>query len=313
MLKVDRISRRYGSRLALKELSFEAGPGEIIALMGRNGAGKSTLMNILTGYLAPSEGQAFIGGHDVQASPLEARRFVGYLPETPPLYPDLTVREYLTYCARLKGVEKKAIRAEVERVIGRTGLTEYANRLSRALSKGYRQRLGMAQALLGSPALLILDEPGSGLDPLQMVQMRELILDAAKESTILLSSHILSEVTNVCTRAIVIEAGEKRYDGPMSTLLQGENALRVVYQGGENVSEALRAIPGVTAVRVLPEGESALEVCAETGADIRRAVSGCVSDCGAALLELTPLRGGLENAFLRLLDADPLPGKEADA
>jgi len=313
MLTVDHISRRYGSRLALRDLSFSAGEHEIIALMGRNGAGKSTLMNILTGYLAPSAGQAFIGGHDVQQEPLQARRLVGYLPETPPLYPDLTVREYLTYCAQLKGIDKKVIKAEVERVIDRTGLAEYRSRLSRALSKGYRQRLGMAQALLGSPALLILDEPGSGLDPLQMVQMRELILDAAKDSTILLSSHILSEVTNVCTRAIVIDAGEKRYDGPMSTLLQGENALRVVFTGGENVADALRALPGVTAVRALPDTEEALEVCGELGADLRLAVSQCVTSCGASLLELSPQRSGLENAFLRLLDAESPVEKEADA
>ena len=302
MLKVERLSRRYGSRLALRDLSFQAGEHEIIALMGRNGAGKSTLMNILTGYLAPSAGQAFIGGYDVQQEPLAARRLVGYLPETPPLYPDLTVREYLTYCAKLKGVEKKRIKAEVENVILRTGLTEYRNRLSRALSKGYRQRLGMAQALLGRPALLILDEPGSGLDPLQMVQMRKLILEAARDCTVLLSSHILSEVTNVCNRAIVIEGGALRYDGPMAALLQGTNALRVVYAGGEDVAGKLGTLPGVTAVRHLEGSESALEVCAEAGADLRQAVSQCVNGCGAVLLELTPQRSGLENAFLRLLN-----------
>lgn len=302
MLKVEHLSRRYGSRLALRDLSFSAGPREIIALMGRNGAGKSTLMNILTGYLAPSEGQAFIGGYDVQEAPLSARRLVGYLPETPPLYPDLTVREYLNYCARLKGMAPREIRTEVDRVILRTGLTEYRGRLCRALSKGYRQRLGLAQALLGSPTLLILDEPGSGLDPLQMVQMRELILDAARECTVLLSSHILSEVTSICTRAIVLETGMLRYDGPMSTLLQGENGLRVVFGGGENVLEALRNIPRVTAVRGVAEAENAAEVYGETGVDLRLSVSRCVTGCGADILELTPLQGGLENAFLRLLD-----------
>ena len=307
MLKVDRISRRYGSRLALTELSFQAGEHEIIALMGRNGAGKSTLMNILTGYLAPSEGQAFIGGHDVQSEPLAARRLVGYLPETPPLYPDMTVREYLIYCAQLKGIAAKAIKAEVSQVIERTGLKEYTNRLSRALSKGYRQRLGMAQALLGSPALLVLDEPGSGLDPLQMVQMRELIVSAAKDCTVLLSSHILSEVTNVCTRALVLEAGQLRYDGPMSTLLEGENALRVVYQGGESIPDMLRTLPGVRKVHELPEEAGALELLGEPGIDLRRAVSQCITDNGGMLLELSPQRGGLESAFLRLLD----DGKEA--
>ncbi len=301
MLKVDRISRRYGSRLALKEVSFEAGPHEIIALMGRNGAGKSTLMNILTGYLAPSAGQAQVGGYDVQQAPLKARSLTGYLPETPPLYPDLTVREYLAYCAQLKGMKGKAIRQEVERTIDRTGLREYASRLSRALSKGYRQRLGMAQALLGSPALLILDEPGSGLDPLQMVQMRELILDAAKGCTVLLSSHILSEVTNVCTRALVIDAGEIRYDGPMGALLSGGNVLHAVHTGGAAVAQAIAALPGVAAVRPIPGEACTLEITGEGDADLRLAVSRCIRDAGAELLELTPLRGGLENAFLRLL------------
>lgn len=302
MLQIDHLSRRYGSRLALRDLSFRAGKNEIIALMGRNGAGKSTLMNILTGYLAPSDGRALIGGFDVQTDFLSARKLVGYLPENPPLYPDLTVTEYLHYCAQLKGLPQKTIKAEVDRVIERTGLMEYRRRLSRALSKGYRQRLGMAQALLGSPALLILDEPGSGLDPLQMVQMRELILDAAKDCTVLLSSHILSEVTNVCTRAIVIEAGEKRYDGPMAALLQGENALRVVFSGGDLVAESLRNLPGVTSVRPVPENENTVEVCHEAGLDLRLDVSQCISGCGAFILEMTPMQGGLENAFLRLLD-----------
>lgn len=304
MLKVEHLSRRYGSRSALRDLSFTAGEHEIIALMGRNGAGKSTLMNILTGYLAPSEGQVLIGGHNVQSDPLSARRLVGYLPETPPLYPDLTVREYLTYCAQLKGIDKKRIRNEVECVIERAGLKEYRNRLSRALSKGYRQRLGMAQALLASPALLILDEPGSGLDPLQMVQMREMILDAARDCTVLLSSHILSEVTNVCTRAIVIDAGELRYDGPMSMLLQGENVLRVAFSGGENVRETLQSIRGVTLVREISGQENAVEVCCEMGADLRGDVSRTIIGCGADILELTPMQGGLENAFLRLLDGE---------
>ena len=304
MLQIEHLSRRYGSRPALKNLSFSAGEHEIIALMGRNGAGKSTLMNILTGYLAPSEGKVSIGGYDVQSCAIAARKLVGYLPETPPLYPDLTVREYLTYCAQLKGVDKKQLRQEVDRVINRAGLNEYRNRLSRALSKGYRQRLGMAQALLGSPALLILDEPGSGLDPLQMVQMREMILDAAKECTVLLSSHILSEVTNICTRAIVIDAGELRYDGPMSVLLQGENVLRVVFEGGAYVRDALAKIPGVNQVQGNSGEENALEVFCEKDVDIRGLISRCVAECGATLLELTPLQGGLEHAFLRLLDRD---------
>lgn len=300
-LSIQNISKSYGTNLALDNFTATLDAG-IYALLGPNGSGKSTLMNILTGYLAPSEGHAFIGGHDVQSEPLAARKLVGYLPESPPLYPDMTVREYLSYCAQLKGISAKAAKAEVTQVIERTALKEYANRLSRALSKGYRQRLGMAQALLGSPALLVLDEPGSGLDPLQMMQMRELIVSAAKDCTVLLSSHILSEVTNVCTRALVLDAGQLRYDGPMAALLEGENALRVVYQGESGIAEALRALPGVTRVRILTEEAGTLEVLGEPRKDLRLAVSRCVTDCGGILLELSPQRGGLESAFLRLLD-----------
>ncbi len=307
MLIVDHVSRRYGSRLALKDVSFTAGEGEIIALMGRNGAGKSTLMNVLTGYLAMTEGQALIGGHNVQKEPLAARRLVGYLPEQPPLYPDLTVREYLTYCARLKDLPRKDIRREIDRVIERTTLQEYAGRLSSRLSKGYRQRLGMAQALLGKPKLLILDEPSSGLDPLQMVQMRELVLSAAKDSTVLLSSHMLSEVTNICTRALVLDQGTLRYDGSMQQLLESANVLRIVAQGGHGLQEALSALPGVTAVRRAAGGapeEITLDVLGAAGKDLRAAVSGCITQCGATLLELSPQRDGLEGAFLRLLDKE---------
>lgn len=310
MLKVENISRRYGRRLALKDISFSAGSNEIIALMGRNGAGKSTLMNILTGYLAPSSGQVFIGGYDVQGDFLKARKLVGYLPETPPLYSDITVTEYLVYCARLKGISKKNIKAEAERAIELTGLTEYRGRLSRALSKGYRQRLGMAQALLGSPALLILDEPGSGLDPLQMVEMRELIANAAKSATVLLSSHILSEVTNVCSRAIIIDDGEMRYDGPMDALFKGENVLRVVYSGGKNVVEEIGAVSGVSGVHALPGVKNGLEVAGESGVDLRLAVSRRIAACGAEVLELTPINGGLESAFLRLLHTQNVSDKE---
>ena len=303
LLTVDRVSRRYGSRTALNGVSFTAGEHEIIALMGRNGAGKSTLMNVLAGYLAMTAGRALIGGYDVQREPLKARKLVGYLPETPPLYPDLTVREYLAYCAALKGLPRGECKKEIDRVIERAGLTEYACRLSGRLSKGYRQRLGMAQALLGSPKLLILDEPGSGLDPLQMAQMRQLVLDAGQHATVLLSSHMLSEVTNVCSRAIMLEQGEIRYDGAMRALLESAGALTLAARGGEGLLEALSAMPGVQSVeRAEAEaGSNIYTVISDEGADVRAAVSACASRCGADILELSPRRDGLEGAFLRLL------------
>lgn len=307
ILKVDGLCRRYGHRLALRDVTFQAGDREIIALMGRNGAGKSTLMNILTGYLAPTSGSAAIGGCDVQSEPLKARRMVGYLPETPPLYSELTVREYLAFCARLKGFKGAAVRKEIESVIERTGLTAYASRLSKALSKGYRQRLGLAQALIGNPALLILDEPGNGLDPLQMLQMRTLITEVARYCTVLLSSHILSEVTNVCRRALVIDEGRLRYDGSMQTLIHGENRLLAVYSGGRDVATTLGALRGVVSVCVREGDMQSVEIVCENDADLRQAVGRCIVGCGADILELTPVHGGLENAFLHLLNEEVTP------
>lgn len=230
-LDVRGVTRRYGTREVLKGITFAAQKGEIIALLGRNGTGKSTLMNTITGYLCQSGGDISICGYDVLTQPLEARRRTGYLPEQPPLYPDMTVTEYLRYCCRLRGLKASTQKAEIARVIALTGLEAYAHRLSGRLSKGYRQRLGVAQALLGQPPLLILDEPGSGLDPLQMAQMREVIRRAGQDSTILLSSHLLSEVTNVCGRAIVLDEGVIRYDGTMDALLRGAASLRLMYRG----------------------------------------------------------------------------------
>ena len=247
-LDVRGVTRRYGAREVLKGITFAAQKGEIIALLGRNGTGKSTLMNTITGYLCQSSGDIAICGYDVLTQPLDARRRTGYLPEQPPLYPDMTVTEYLRYCCRLRGLKATTQKAEIARVIELTGLNAYAHRLSGRLSKGYRQRLGVAQALLGQPPLLILDEPGSGLDPLQMAQMREVIRRAGQDSTILLSSHLLSEVTNVCGRAIVLDEGIIRYDGTMDALLRGAASLRLLYRGDAPMLTLIRELPGVTEV-----------------------------------------------------------------
>ena len=303
MLKAEHLTKRYGARTALSDVSFEARGGEIIALLGPNGAGKSTLMNMLTGYISMTDGTASVCGWDVQRQPLQARGQVGYLPEQPPLYPDMTVTEYLRYCAALKGLKRQRQRAEIDRVIQCTGLEVYAGRLAGRLSKGYRQRLGVAQALLGSPRLLILDEPGSGLDPLQMIQMRDVIREAGRESTVLLSSHILSEVTNVCQRALVLHQGKLRYDGDMAQLMRGEGCLRVVWRGNQGLTDTLRALPGVTALRTLPAEPvcCCVELAHEPGADLRGAVYHAMVQAEAELLELSCRQEGLEQAFLQLL------------
>ena len=303
MLKVESLSRRYGQRLALDEVSCQAERGEIIALLGRNGAGKSTLMNVLTGYLAMSSGQAWVAGYDVQKEPMAARKQTGYLPEQPPLYPDMTVREYLRYCTELKGVRREKRKSEIERVIELTGLGEYAARLSGRLSKGYRQRLGVAQAMLGSPSVLILDEPGSGLDPLQMMQMRDVVREAGKDCTVLLSSHLLSEVTQVCSRALVLDKGVLCYDGAMNDLLFAGGRLHVAIRGGEGIAEALRALPGVAEVQVCRKDDCLhAELRHEAGCDLRGAVFALAVRLNGELLEMYSETDNLETALVRLLN-----------
>ena len=303
ILKVDAVAKRYGRYQALHALSFSAERGEIIALLGCNGAGKSTLMNILTGYIAMTGGSVSVAGFDVQAQALEAKRHLGYLPERPPLYPEITVTEYLRYCAELKGLARAEASEEVARVIDRIGLGDYRRRLTGQLSKGYRQRLGLAQALLGKPDLLILDEPGSGLDPLQMSQLREVIRAASGHSAVILSSHILSEVMDMCSRAIVLDHGHCLYDGSMEMLLNDRRTVRIVWQGGEGVAKALASVPELHAEQAIErqDGTCAILLHPKDEAS-RNAIAPTVLRCGAVLLELTPEEATLESAFLHLID-----------
>ena len=302
ILKVDAVAKQYGRHQALYELSFSAEKGEIIALLGCNGAGKSTLMNILTGYIAMTSGSVSVAGVDMQAEALEAKRHLGYLPERPPLYPEITVTEYLRYCSALKGLSRAEASEEIQKAIHMTGLGDYRRRLTGQLSKGYRQRLGLAQALLGKPDLLILDEPGSGLDPMQMSQLREVIRAASGHSAVILSSHILSEVTDMCSRAIVLDRGHCLYDGSMEKLLDDRRTVRAVWRGGSGVAEALASVPGLHMERAAerqdgtrtallhPEDEAAGNAIAPT-----------ILRCGAALLMLAPEAATLESAFLHLI------------
>jgi len=207
MIEVKDLSKRYRERVAVDRLSFEVAEGEILGFLGPNGAGKSTTMKMLTGFLPPSEGTAKVGGFDVFQNPMEVKRRIGYLPETPPLYPEMTVRGYLRFVASIKGVRGKAGRAEVERVTSATGLLGVIDRVIQNLSKGYRQRVGIAQALLGSPPVLILDEPTEGLDPTQRAEIRTLVKSLAGKHTVILSTHILPEVTMTCEKVLIINQG----------------------------------------------------------------------------------------------------------
>lgn len=220
MIETSGLTKRYRSLEAVKDVSFTVGKGEIVGFLGPNGAGKSTTMKILTGFIPATEGRAKVAGFDVFEKPMEVRRRIGFLPEVPPVYPDLKVVEYLEFVGRLKGLWGKKLKAEVERVIDKTGLKDHADRLIDPLSKGYKQRTGLAQALLGSPEVLILDEPTSGLDPRQINEVRNIIKELAGEHTVILSTHILQEVTATCERVIVINRGRIVADDKLTALVQ---------------------------------------------------------------------------------------------
>ncbi|GMU00179.1 hypothetical protein KH5H1_42980 [Corallococcus caeni] len=207
IIEVRNLTRRYRDRVAIEDLSFTVGEGELLGFLGPNGAGKSTTMKVLTGFLPPSEGSVKVAGFDVSTHPMEVKRRIGYLPETPPLYPELTVHGYLAFVAALKQVPGRAVKAEVARVAGLTGVDDVMGRVLQNLSKGYQQRVGIAQALLGSPPVLILDEPTEGLDPVQRADLRALIRSLAGRHTVLLSTHILPEVTVTCEKVLILHQG----------------------------------------------------------------------------------------------------------
>ncbi|WP_423404815.1 ABC transporter ATP-binding protein [Faecalibacterium prausnitzii] len=237
MIEVSHLTKKYGHRLAVEDVSFAVADGGICGLLGPNGAGKSTIMNILTGYLSATSGQVTVAGHPLPEEADAAKKCVGYLPEQPPLYPEMTVQEYLDFAAELKGIKKKADRKEqVRKAARRTGLEEVLPRLIRSLSKGYRQRVGIAQALLGAPQLIILDEPTVGLDPAQVIEIRRLIQELGKTHTVILSSHILSEVQAVCSQVLILSKGRLAASGSLQELTADGRSLEEVFlelTGGE--------------------------------------------------------------------------------
>lgn len=234
MLLVENLVKHYGSHEALKGISFHVEKGQIVGLLGQNGAGKSTTMNIITGYMAATSGQVWIQGINILENPKEAKKCLGYLPEQPPLYEGMTVREYLQFVGELKGLKKGAARKEADAVMEQTNLSERENVLIKQLSKGYKQRVGLAQALVGNPALLILDEPMVGLDPNQIIEMRELIRSLAGEHTVILSSHILSEIESICDHIIILDEGQVTAENETKQLSEensNQNRLRLVVKG----------------------------------------------------------------------------------
>ena len=236
MIEVSHLTKKYGSRLAVDDVSFTVEDGRIYGLLGPNGAGKSTIMNILTGYLSATSGQVAVAGHPLPEEADAAKACVGYLPEQPPLYPEMTVQEYLDFAAELKGVKMAERKEQILKAARRTGLEAVLPRLIRSLSKGYRQRVGIAQALLGSPKLIILDEPTVGLDPAQVIEIRKLIRELGRAHTVILSSHILSEVQAVCQKVLVLSKGKLAASGTLEELTAGGKSLEEVFlelTGGE--------------------------------------------------------------------------------
>ena len=313
MIEVQQLSKHYGPFTAVDHVSFRVEPGEILGFLGPNGAGKTTTMRIITGYMPASEGTVVVAGYDVFDSPLEAKRRTGYLPETPPLYPDMTVREYLTFVARIKGVARRDTRARVDETMKRTWVADMADRHCAKLSKGYRQRVGLAQAIIHDPEVLVLDEPTAGLDPKQIIETRQLIRELRGTHTIVLSTHILPEVSQTCQRVVIINKGKVvAVDTPdgLTSRLQGSSTifLQVAAPGGD-VQQVLAQVPGVTRATVMieREGMAELEVDNERGQDVRPQLAAAIVGRGWSLLELRPMRMSLEDIFLSLTTEETAP------
>ena len=306
MIEISNLTRRYGSVQALKGVNLRVKEGCILGLLGQNGAGKTTLLNILTGYLAPTEGHVLLDGHDPLLEPDEAKRRLGYLPEQPPLYDEMTVQEYLRFAAELKGVQRRAIPAHVDEVMELTGLTAMRRRLVGHLSKGYRQRTGMAQALCGDPAILVLDEPTVGLDPKQVTEMRALIRELGKGRTIVFSSHILTEVQQLCDHVVILDHGEVKLDTDLRIMCAAEEiTLRCVLAAEEGyVSGRLRGLDGVCRVEAQPQpkpGETDLLITFRHVNEPERRLFALMSDINAPSLHLSRKEDSLEKIFLSVI------------
>jgi len=308
MIEVQHLTKRYGRVTAVDDLTFKVERGEILGFLGPNGAGKTTTMRILTGYMPATEGHATVAGFDVFNQPIEAKRRTGYLPETPPLYPEMTVREYLQFVARIKikGISGSERRQRVEDSMRRTRVLDMAARHCGKLSKGYRQRVGLAQAILHNPEVLILDEPTAGLDPKQIIETRQLIKELAGTHTIILSTHILPEVSQTCERVVIINKGKMvAVDTPqnLTAKLRGSETIYLQVDAmGQDAAAALRNVPGVTGVVAADsnDGLNGYEVTAESGRDLRRDLARTVVMQNWGLLELRHARMSLEDIFLSL-------------
>ncbi len=309
MIEISHLTKRYGDQTAVDDLTLQIESGKIYGFLGPNGAGKSTTMNMITGYIAATDGTVKINGFDIFKQPEQARKCVGYLPEQPPLYMDMTVIEYLKFAANLKKIPKENKRRYIEEAMELTKIADRKNRLIRNLSKGYRQRVGFAQAVLGYPEVIILDEPTVGLDPQQMIEIRSLIRSLGKRHTVILSSHILSEVKEVCEHIFIISNGRLAASDTTRNLIEkmsGEQELRLLVKGDKDtVSHILPQVEGIASVSFLSECEEGcvqVMLRAEKDRDIREPVFFAFAKAGTAILEMSAAGKTLEEVFLELTD-----------
>lgn len=311
LIEVKNLVKKYGEHLAVDDLSFTLKQGQILGFLGPNGAGKSTTMNILTGYISATEGTVVINGHDIFDEPEEAKKCIGYLPELPPLYQDMTVREYLYFVADIKSVKKSEKRQMIDSIMRMTKITEVSERLIKQLSKGYKQRVGLAQAIVGFPDVIILDEPTVGLDPMQIIEIRDLIKELSKKHTIILSSHILSEVSAICDQVMIINKGRLIVsDTPdnLSKHIGGSTGLHLEVKGAKDIVK--KALENVTEITKLEfdknskEGMVNLSAYSNEESDIREAVFYALSDARCPIYEMHTSNMSLEDIFLELTQED---------
>lgn len=313
MIKVEHLVKNYGKNLAVDDISFEIGKGEVVGFLGENGAGKSTTMNILSGYLSLTSGAVKIGGIDVLDDPIGAKKLIGYLPEQPPLYPDMTVEEYLSYIYDLKGCKLNKVK-HLEEICEIVKISDVSRRVIRNLSKGYRQRIGIAQALVGNPPIMIFDEPTVGLDPKQVIEIRNLIRTLGRDHTVILSTHILQEVQAVCNRIIIISKGKIVADEKTEEIaraVETNHRFNAKICGPQReVLAAIKALPSVVYAECLPERDGTaytFAVESEAGTDIRKPLFFMLAEKGWALIGLESVGMNIEDVFISIVDKSSKP------
>lgn len=309
MIEVKNVTKKYGKFVAVDNISFEIKEGEIVGLLGPNGAGKSTTMNMLTGFIEQTSGEIIIDGYDMLKKPKKAKKEIGYMPEGVPLYADLTVKEFVKYMAEIKGIDKKERKEKVEKIIEQTGLKDVENKLTRNLSRGYKQSVSMAGALVGEPKILILDEPTVGLDPKQITEIRKLIKELGKTHTVILSSHILSEVSQICNKVIIINKGKiVAIDTPenLESKVSSNNSVYVTVEDAENKMEQIKEkIPQIETLKLIKtneDGTKQYEITSKEDEDLRKILFSELAKENITIFEMKKVDFSLEDAFMKLIE-----------